>query len=81
MTGRKAAQRYDHDAIVEMTRTMTRRQIIQKTGISGGYLQQILAAKGVKPGPKRQQELTSVLLPEGSRVLSRVSVVRVMGGS
>jgi predicted TIM-barrel enzyme len=64
MTGRKAGQRYDHEAIIEMTRTMTRRQIIHKTGISEGYLQQLLMAEGVKPRPKRQQPPTSPRLAD-----------------
>ena len=52
MTGRKAGQRYDHEAIIEMTRTMTRRQIIERTGISKGYLAQVLRAKPPQPQSK-----------------------------
>jgi hypothetical protein len=45
--GQKRRPRYDHDALVEMARTMTRRQIVQKTGISASHLDQVLATKGV----------------------------------
>ncbi len=54
--GQKPGQRYDHAAIAEMAKTMTRQQIIEATGISDAYLSQILTAKGVKalrkPRPK-----------------------------
>ncbi len=50
--GQKRRLLYDHEAIVEMTKTMSRRQIIDVTGISEGYLGQILTAKGARPKPK-----------------------------
>jgi hypothetical protein len=34
--GQKGRPSYDHDALVEMDKTMTRRQIVQKAGISPG---------------------------------------------
>ena len=34
--GQKGRPSYDHDALVEMDKTMTRRQIVQKAGISAG---------------------------------------------
>ncbi len=45
-------QLYDHAAIVEMAKTVTRRQIMDITGISEGYMAQILTAKGARPRPK-----------------------------
>jgi hypothetical protein len=50
--GQKRRQLYDHEAIVEMTKTMSRRQIMDVTGISEGYMAQILTAKGARPKPK-----------------------------
>ena len=37
---------YDLAAIAQMTKTMSRRQIIQSTGISRSYLSQVLCAAG-----------------------------------
>ena len=34
--GQKGRPSYDHDALVEMDKTMTRRQIVQTAGISPG---------------------------------------------
>jgi hypothetical protein len=50
--GHKRRPQYDHDAIAQMAQTMTRRQIIEKTGISKGYLAQILRAKPPQPQSK-----------------------------
>jgi hypothetical protein len=50
--GQKPRQLYDHTAIIETAKTMTRQQINQKTGISEGYLAHILTAKGARPKPK-----------------------------
>ncbi len=50
--GQKRRQRYDHEAIVQMAKTMSRQQIMDVTGISEGYLGQILTAKGARPKPK-----------------------------
>ena len=46
--GQKRRQRYDHAAIADMAKAMSRQQIIEKTGISKGYLAQILRAKGAR---------------------------------
>ncbi len=48
----KPGQRYDHAAIADMAKAMSRQQIIEKTGISKGYLAQILTAKGARPKPE-----------------------------
>ena len=45
---RKFRQVYDPAAIVEMARTLSRTQIVEKTGISASHLSQILAAAGIK---------------------------------
>ncbi|HEV2604994.1 MAG TPA: hypothetical protein VGU24_15160 [Microvirga sp.] len=53
--GQKRRQLYDHAAIAEMAKTMSRQQIMEKIGISESYLAKILSAKGVRPkaqGPK-----------------------------
>ena len=53
--GRKRRQLYDHEAIVQMAKTMSRQQIMEKIGISESYLAKIFSAKGVRPkaqGPK-----------------------------
>jgi hypothetical protein len=53
--GQKRRQLYDHEAIVQMAKTMSRQQIMEKIGISESYLAKILSAKGVRPkaqGPK-----------------------------
>jgi hypothetical protein len=46
---------YDRAAIVEMAKTMSRRDIIEKTGISKSYLSQVFAAAGVKNSRGRRQ--------------------------
>ena len=56
--GQKRRQLYDHAAIVEMAKTMTRREIVQKTGISANYLDQLLLAKG--GGAKGKQPRTKI---------------------
>jgi transcriptional regulator with XRE-family HTH domain len=56
--GQKRRQRYDHEALVKMAKTMSRRQIMDKTGISEGYLAQILTAKGAKARSRSPQGKT-----------------------
>ncbi len=50
--GHKRRQLCDHAAIADMAKAMSRQQIIEKTGISKGYLAQILRAKGPRSKPK-----------------------------
>ncbi len=57
--GQKPRPRYDHDALAAMAQTMTSVEIIQTTGISAAYLDQVLAAKGVRARGKRSQTKTS----------------------
>ncbi len=57
--GQKRRQLYDHAAIVEMAKTMSRQQIVDKTGISESYLAKILSAKGVKAKSRALQDKTS----------------------
>ncbi len=40
---------------MKMAKAMTRRQIVQKTGISAAYLDQVLAAKGAGAKGKQPQ--------------------------
>jgi hypothetical protein len=60
-----------------MAKTMTRKQIISKIGISEAYLQQVLAAKGVRARPVLR--VKHYVLADGTRALERTSVVRTSG--
>jgi hypothetical protein len=55
----KRRQLYDHEAIVEMAKTMSRQQIMDKIGISMSYLARILTAKGAKAKSRSPQGKTS----------------------
>jgi hypothetical protein len=56
--GQKRRQLYDHEAIVQMAKTMSRQQIMEKIGISESYLAKILSAKGA--GAKGKQPRTKI---------------------
>ncbi len=72
--GQKRRPQYDRDVIPQMAQTMKRRQIIEKTGISEGYLAQILSAKGARAKPEAALKvgpLPSCVFPELRPSVSR----------
>jgi hypothetical protein len=49
---------YDRAALAEMTKTMTRAEIMERTGITRSHLAQLCTVMGVRPLRTRPQRLT-----------------------